>query len=113
MTFYNLKPKVKQYLDKYAAWTSELKKQISDDGLSDDEKAKLQQFLTELQILDVARIRTKLPDGKPVEAILLCPLHPLRLAWHLQLSEIFSSLEQKTREYDGYKKHGPTILKIF
>lgn len=102
--FYNLKPKVKQYLDKYAAWTSELKKQISDDGLSDDEKAKLQQFLTELQILDVARIRTKLPDGKPVEAILLCPLHPLRLAWHLQLSEIFSSWEQKTREYDGYRK---------
>jgi hypothetical protein len=102
--FYNFKSKVKTYLDKYATWTSDLKKQISSNDLSDEEKAKIQQFLTELQILDVARVRTKLPDGKPVEAILLCPLHPLRLSWHLQISEVFGVWEQKTREYDGYKK---------
>lgn len=102
--FYNFKSKVKNYLDKYAAWTSELKKQISSKDLPDEEKAKIQQFLTELQILDVARIRTKLPDGKSVEAILLCPLHPLRLSWHLQISEVFDVWEQKTKEYDGYKK---------
>lgn len=102
--FFNFKAKVKTYLEKYASWTTELKKQISSNELSAEDKAKMQQFLTELQILDTARIRTKLPDGKPVEAILLCPLHPLRLSWHLQIAEVFAAWEQKTREYDGYKK---------
>lgn len=99
---YNFYPEIKEYLQKISEWTTLLKNQVSSNELSNEEKAKVQQFLTELQILDVARIRTQLPDGQPVEAMLLSPLHPLRLAWIVQIIELFKDWERKTVEYPGH-----------
>lgn len=95
---------IRAYIKELRNWTTDLRAQMSDDTISIEEKSQLQQFLTELQILDVARVKTKLPDGHSVEALLLSPLHPLRLAWHIQLLEVFDEWEQKTRDYDGYKE---------
>lgn len=95
---------IREYIQKYTEWTSTLKQQISSDELSSDEKSQLQHFLTELQILDVARIKTKLPDGQPAEAMLLSPLHPLRLGWALKIIDVFHDWEQKTQDYSGYKE---------
>lgn len=100
---FNFSSEIKEYLKRFSDWTNELKAQISSEELNDEEKGKLQHFLTELQILDIAKIKTKLPDGKSIDALLLPPLHPLRLAWFIQLIEVFTDWEQKTKEYPGHK----------
>ncbi len=99
---FNFLDKIKDYIAKYTEWTSSLKSQVSSTELNPDEKDKIQHFLTELQILDIAKIKTKLPDGQPIEALLLSPLHPIRLIWTVQLFEVFNDWEGKTREYSGY-----------
>lgn len=104
---------IKDYVQKLTEWTTSLKNQVSSDELSIEEKSKIQHFLTELQILDVARIRTKLPDGQPTEALLLSPLHPLRLAWTIQLMELFHDWEQKTKDYPGHKDSWTKNLEFF
>ena len=100
---FNYSDQIKRYIAEYTKWTSKLKKQIETDKITDEEKTKLKQFLVELQIIDVARIKTKLPDGSKVEALLLSPLHPLRLSWVMQLIEVFDDWENKTREFSGHK----------
>ncbi|MFV8342256.1 methylation-associated defense system ATP-binding protein MAD8 [Flavobacterium sp. XS2P39] len=95
--------KIKEYVQQLTDWTTSLNEQVSNDNLSSEEKNKIQHFLTELQILDIARIKTKLPDGQRTEALLLSPLHPLRLAWSLQLMEVFNEWEQKTENYPSYR----------
>ncbi len=104
---------IKDYVQKLTEWTTSLKNQVSSDELSAEEKSKIQHFLTELQILDVARIRTKLPDGQPTEALLLSPLHPLRLAWIIELIELFNDWEQKTKDYPGHKDSWTKNLEFF
>jgi DNA phosphorothioation-dependent restriction protein DptH len=104
---------IKDYVQKLTEWTTSLKNQVSSDELSTEEKSKIQHFLTELQILDVARIRTKLPDGQPTEALLLSPLHPLRLAWTIELMELFNDWEQKTKDYPGHKDSWTKNLEFF
>ena len=104
---------IKDYIQKLTEWTTSLKKQVSSDELNAEEKSKIQHFLTELQILDVAKIRTKLPDGQPTEALLLSPLHPLRLAWIIELMELFNDWEQKTKDYPGYKDSWTKNLEFF
>lgn len=94
---------IKNYIQLFTDWTTSLNEQVANDELSAEERSKIQHFLTELQILDIARIKTKLPNGERTEALLLSPLHPLRLAWTLQLIEVFNEWEQKTKEYPGYK----------
>lgn len=95
--------KIKEYIQQLTDWTTSLNDKVSYNNLDADEKSKMQHFLTELQILDVARIKTKLPDGQRTEALLLSPLHPLRLAWSLQLMEVFKEWEKKTENYPEYK----------
>lgn len=94
---------IKAYIEKLAGWTSSLIKQLSSKELDVEQKGIIQQLLNELQLLDIARIKTKLPNEEPVEALLLSPLHPLRLAWTVQLLEVFKSWENKTIAYPGYK----------
>lgn len=104
---------IKEYIQKLTQWTSDLKVQISSEEISAEERSEAQHFLTELQILDVARIKTKLPDGSSVEAFLVSPLHPLRLAWILELIEVFNDWEQKTKDYSGYKDSWTNNLDAF
>ncbi|MBU3123939.1 ATP-binding protein [Sinomicrobium sp. 2019215] len=104
---------IKDYVQKLTEWTTSLKNQVSSDELNEEEKSKIQYFLTELQILDVARIRTKLPDGQHTEALLLSPLHPLRLAWIIELMELFNNWEQKTKDYPGHKESWAKNLEFF
>jgi len=94
--------KIKAYLEALNSWTSQLKEQVVNQSLNKEQKVNLRQLLTELQILDIAKIKTKLPDGSSVSALLLSPLHPLRLAWFIQLLDTFQDWENKTRVCDGY-----------
>jgi hypothetical protein len=94
---------IKKYVDSYTKWTSKLKTQLESDEIDLEEKTKLKEFLIELQMIDVSRVKSKLPDGSKVEALLISPLHPLRLAWEIQLIEVFEDWERQTKEFSGHK----------
>ena len=100
---YTLKEEIKKYVDSYTKWTSRLKTQIESDDVELEDKTKLKEFLIELQMIDISLVKSKLPDGSKVEALLVSPLHPLRLAWTLQLIEVFENWESKTKEFSGHK----------
>jgi len=97
------KEEIKKYVDSYTKWTSKLKTQLESDEIDLEEKTKLKEFLIELQMIDVSRVKSKLPDGSKVEALLISPLHPLRLAWAIQLIEVFEDWERKTKEFSDHK----------
>ena len=98
------KEEIKKYVESYSKWTSKLKIQLESDNIELEEKTRLKEFLIELQMIDVSRVKSKLPDGSKVEALLVSPLHPLRLAWTIQLIEVFEDWERKTREFSGHKE---------
>ncbi len=98
------KEEIKKYVESYSKWTSKLKIQLESDNIELEEKTKLKEFLIELQMIDISRVKSKLPDGSKVEALLVSPLHPLRLAWTIQLIEVFEDWERKTREFSGHKE---------
>tara|TARA_R110002096_G_scaffold282150_2_gene476160 strand:+ start:13915 stop:19341 length:5427 start_codon:yes stop_codon:yes gene_type:complete len=98
------KEAIKKYVESYAKWTSKLKTQLESDEIDLEEKTKFKEFLIELQMIDVSRVKSKLPDGSKVEALLISPLHPLRLAWTIQLIEVFEDWERKTKEFSGHKE---------
>jgi len=104
---------IKEYIRRFTQWTTALQNQMASDELATEERQKLQQFLTELQLLDMARVRSYLPNGNKVEALLMSPLHPLRLAWTSQLIEVFHDWEEKTQAYPGYQKDWPKKLERF
>tara|TARA_R110002124_G_scaffold251205_5_gene416446 strand:+ start:17588 stop:23008 length:5421 start_codon:yes stop_codon:yes gene_type:complete len=98
------KEEIKKYVDSYTKWTTKLKIQLESNEIDLEEKTKLKEFLIDLQMIDVARVKSKLPDGSKVEALLISPLHPLRLAWTIQLIEVFESWERQTKEFSGHKE---------
>lgn len=100
---FEYKTAVRDYIQQLADWTKDLGNQVAGNELNAEEKSRMQHFLTELQILDIAKIKTKLPDGQRAEALLLSPLHPLRLSWSLSLIEVYLDWEKKTENYAGYK----------
>ena len=110
---FNHVEELREYLSLFNDWISDLQEQISSKELETSEQAKLQRLLTQVQILDTARVKTRLPDGKSVEALLICPLHPLRLAWFVQLVDVFSIWEKKTREFPGHKESWKHLEDLF
>ncbi|MCM8568890.1 ATP-binding protein [Gramella jeungdoensis] len=101
---FNFKDDIEEYISAYTSWTTELKRQISSNEISEDDRANLVELVSELQFLDVIKLDTKLPDGKKIEAILLSPLHPLRLTWAIQLLDVFSKWENETLGFNKYKE---------
>lgn len=84
---------LKQYITDYANWLRELGEQ----ELSETKALEVQNIDTVL--LDVEK-----PDGSTCTVRLLTPLHPIRLAWQVNLLELFEDWEQKTKEYKPYEK---------
>lgn len=100
---FNFADSIRTYIEKISDWTAHLQKQILEEDIEEDEKSNIQDLLVEVQMLDLVKVKTKLPDGKPAEAFLLSPLHPLRLAWWVQLVDVFTEWEKSTHDYAGYK----------
>ena len=100
---FNFIDDIKDYLESLTNWMGSIHKKIKDDDLTQDEKTHIQDFLIELQNLDVVKVTTTLPNNESVEALLLSPLHPLRLAWSVQLFDLFKDWEAKTIQFEGHK----------
>ncbi|WP_158829008.1 methylation-associated defense system ATP-binding protein MAD8 [Mucilaginibacter lacusdianchii] len=100
---FNFSELIKNYVHEFQEWTSHLGKQIQEESQHERNESNLQDVITEVQALDLVKIKTTLPDGKPTDAYLLSPLHPLRLAWWVELLDLFEKWEKRTLEHPAFQ----------
>lgn len=91
---------MRNYVSEYEKWTKQLKMQIETASIQTEDLPKL---LVELQNLEVISIKTDMPDGQIIYLKLISPLHPLRLAWFINLFDLYSNWEEETRNYPQYR----------
>lgn len=109
---FNFPNEVILYIKLFAEWIDNLNQKLKSKDISAEENSKLQQFLTELQYLDLAKIKTKLPNGDRVDALILSPLHPLRLVWSIGLFDVFVNWETQTNEFRGHVENWSKSLEV-
>lgn len=107
------KEEIKDYLDRYNNWINELNKKISKTDFDESDKEKLKLVYSEIQFLDLVKVKTKLPNNESVSAVLISPLHPLRLAWFYNLIEVFENWHDKTVKYNDHAKDWTRLQDIF
>jgi hypothetical protein len=84
---------VKRYLTDFSNWLHEL----ADNNIPEAKAL-------EVQNIDTVMLDVEKPDGTTCPVRLLTPLHPIRLAWQVNLYELFEDWEQKTKEQKAYEK---------
>lgn len=84
---------VKGYLAEYDSWL----RNIQETELSEEQ-------IISLQNLDTVLLTVEMPDGSNVKVKLIAPLHPLRLAWMINLYELYQDWEEKTLVCPKYRK---------
>lgn len=85
---------IKEYVTLYNEWLKEIK----------EHKLSVINSI-ELQNIDTVHLNVELPDGSYTTVKMISPLHPLRLAWMVNLYELFLDWEEKTNEHNAYKKN--------
>lgn len=83
---------IKNYLEEYHAWL----KAVVDEDLS-------METILKLQSVDMVNIVVILPDSQVSGMKLISPLHPLRLAWMVDIFEQYEDWENKTIENPRYR----------
>jgi len=95
---------LRDYIVSFEQWTRSLKNNLSNHSIENEEQQhEIRKALIEIQNIDIVTVQTKLPDGKDISVKLISPLHPLRLAWFLNLFDLFTEWENKTRENASYR----------
>lgn len=84
---------VKNYLSEYEQWLRD----IQNANLNEDQ-------IICIQNLDTVKLTVEMPDGSKTDIKLIAPLHPLRLAWMVNLYELYEDWEEKTLENPKYRK---------
>lgn len=84
---------IKDYLCEYEKWFAEMITNSSDS-----------QIKNVLQQLDVVSLSVEMPDTSYSSLKLITPLHPLRLAWLVNLFDLFQNWEKQSYEVIGYQK---------
>lgn len=110
---FDIKDDIKSYLEHYNSWLINLNKKIEKSEVSDGEKENIKLLYAEVQFLDTVKVRTKLPTGGSVSAVLLSPLHPLRLTWFINLIEQFEEWFNKTEQYNDHIREWQQLENLF
>ena len=75
---------IKAYLSEYNTW---LREELDKDLNTDD--------VVKLQNIDTVLLSVEMPDGSKNQIKLVSPLHPLRLAWMVNLYELYQDWEDR------------------
>ena len=110
---YEIKDLVDDYAFEYQKWLDTLYTQLDSAAGVVEKDKELRMLFSEVQYLDMVKVKSKLPNGQPVSAILMSPLHPLRLAWFVSLMELFEDWHQKTLNYNGHIRDWSNLENIF
>lgn len=84
---------IKAYLSEYDSWLRE-----------QSEKQLEEKDIITIQNIDTVLLTVEMPDGSKKRLKLIPPLHPLRLAWLVNLYELYQDWEEKTKSNTKYKK---------
>lgn len=84
---------IKAYLTVYHNW---LKKVMSESVTPE--------LAIALQNIDMVDLHVVLPDGQSSTMKLISPLHPIRLAWFVNIFEQYQEWEDKTADHDYYQQ---------
>ena len=84
---------IKSYLAEYDQWL----RNILETNLDEKE-------IITIQNMDTVHLTVEMPDGGTTSMKLISPLHPLRLAWIVNLYELYQDWESKTLEIPKYRK---------
>lgn len=84
---------IKSYLSAYNSWLCD----IQDSKMNEDQ-------IVCLQNLDTVKLTVEMPDGSTANIKMIAPLHPLRLAWMVNLYELYQDWEEKTLQNPKYRK---------
>ncbi|WP_019207204.1 methylation-associated defense system ATP-binding protein MAD8 [Phocaeicola abscessus] len=99
---YNYTEEIKAYVNAYSQWLH-----------SFIEGAPNESALIAIQNIDTVLLNVEMPDGGKQKVKLLSPLHPLRLAWLINLYDLFQDWESKTIENPDYKSQWKDLAKLF
>lgn len=113
VNLFEFKDIIEEYIYEYESWLSDLYEKIDDSDGKDEPNGTLKMLFAEIQFLDMVKVKSKLPNGQSVTAILLSPLHPLRLAWFLNLMDLFEDWHTKTLNYNAHLKDWSSLENIF
>ncbi len=103
--FFNHIDLIKKYLIEFEVWISGLESKMSSlNEIDQVQITELHEFLTALQFIETIEVKTSLTQSGQVSILMLSPLHPLRLAWFLNLYDTFLDWEEKTYICEEYKK---------
>lgn len=84
---------IKNYIQEYRNWLSDV---LQNDIDSKD--------AVTLQSIDTVSLQVEMPDGRTTTTKILTPLHPLRLAWLINIYDQYEEWEQKTQDDVRYRK---------
>ena len=99
---YKFSEEIKSYVNGYSQWLH-----------SFIEGAPNESALIAIQNIDTVLLNVEMPDGSKQKVKLLSPLHPLRLAWLVNLYDLFQDWENKTLENPEYKSQWKDLAKLF
>jgi hypothetical protein len=84
---------LRRYIAEYDSWLR---------GILDEELSESQ--VIEIQNLDTVNLQIEMPEGSISVVKLITPLHPLRIAWLLNLYDLYKEWEERTIECPKYQK---------
>lgn len=110
---YEYRELIENYIFEYQDWLNDLYDQINDSTKGNENEEEMRMLFSEVQYLDMVKVKSSLPNGQPVSAILMSPVHPLRLAWFLNLMDLFEDWHEKTLNYNGHIKDWGNLEDLF
>lgn len=93
---------IKTYVKAYSQWLHSFIEGAPNDS-----------SLIAIQNIDTVLLHVEMPDGSKQKVKLLTPLHPLRLAWLVNLFDLYQDWENKTLENPEYKSQWKDLAKLF
>ena len=90
---FNYIDEIKAYVSEYRAWLSS----ALSENIESSEAVKLQS-------IDTVSLEVEMPDGRTAHTKIITPLHPLRLAWLVNIYEQYEEWESRTHDDPRYRK---------
>lgn len=84
---------IKTYVSEYRAWLSS----VLSENVESNKAVKLQS-------IDTVSLEVEMPDGRTAHTNIITPLHPLRLAWLVNIYEQYEEWESQTHNDSRYRK---------
>lgn len=99
---YAFSDEIRNYVNLYSQWLHSFIEESPNEG-----------SIIAVQNIDTVLLVAEMPDGSKQKVKLFTPLHPLRLAWMVNLFDLYQDWENKTIENPDLKNQWKDLIKLF